>query len=497
MGRLATITYPNGHRATYGYEYGKATSMDVSIGTITTDAIAAARYLPFGPPTGWSNGNATLRSYTYDLDGRTTGVSTKYSSTVFQSLTFSFNANDVITKITNGANPNLTQAFGYDELSRLTSATATGANQVFAYDANGNRTSHTRNGVVDLYATATSSNRLLSISGGTVATYGYDANGNIRSGDGSTYTYDLFNRLAGATSGTMTAVYTVNALGQRIYKQVGTIKSWFVYGPDNTLLAEYRTGQGWTNYLRFAGEPVAITRANSVTYIHGDQLGRPELATNSARSVTWRASNYAFDRFVTLDAIGGLNIGFPGQYFDAETGNWNNGFRDYSSERGRYLQADPLGLVAGLNTYSYVSSNPVNEIDPTGLRKLCECEKKALAKYSGYVDLDQINFLPDFGLLPDQTNAITIGNNIIHNSGVDVPGSTATISLLAHELEHVAQQRIWGGNFLNSYMGQYMSGRNAGMSDYDAYRNIGFEMQGHNAESAMESELRENGNPCD
>ncbi|MEX1829124.1 RHS repeat-associated core domain-containing protein [Luteibacter sp. CQ10] len=62
-----------------------------------------------------------------------------------------------------------------------------------------------------------------------------------------------------------------------------------------------------------------------------------------------------------------MNLGFPGQYFDDETKTWNNGFRDYRADLGRYVESDPTGLVGGVNTYAYVEANPSTAVDLLGL----------------------------------------------------------------------------------------------------------------------------------
>jgi hypothetical protein len=43
-------------------------------------------------------------------------------------------------------------------------------------------------------------------------------------------------------------------------------------------------------------------------------------------------------------------------------------FRDYDPSLGRYIQSDPIGLLAGVNTYAYVKANALALRDPYGLK---------------------------------------------------------------------------------------------------------------------------------
>jgi len=91
----------------------------------------------------------------------------------------------------------------------------------------------------------------------------------------------------------------------------------------------------------------------------------------------------------------------------------------------------------------YVGGNPVNDIDPLGLRALTECEKGLLSPYIPKVDLDSADLhdgeVP--GYLRDEYAGITRGNNIYFRPGIYNTKSPDGLALLAHELTHVGQYR--------------------------------------------------------
>lgn len=358
-GQIASVVYPDGNKAIYNYTQGVVSSMTLNVGGANVTGASGITYQPMNAGmNGWTSSNGLVNTLSYDTDGRLTGV----GAGSVMSLGLSYDKADRIIGISNAIDGSMSQNFGYDDESRLVSAYSPSDLESYQYDANGNRTSQTVNGAHAVFTISTTSNRLTGVSGAATATYVYDAQGNTTTVNGATaYGFDAFNRLN--TAGTATDY--VNPEGVRLRKVSGAGTTYFA-PQDGSLMAENDSG-AWIDYVWLNGRLVGRISGSAVDAVHDDQVGRPQVVTDPSGTVVWLATNYPFEREVALDNISGLNLGFPGQYFDAERGVWNNGFRDYNSNLGRYIESDPLGQVAGVNTYAYARSRPSSLIDPMGL----------------------------------------------------------------------------------------------------------------------------------
>ena len=305
-------------------------------------------------------------------------------------------------------------AYEYDGLYRLTSVdNPVLDDEAFTYDPVGNRlTSSDTTGTW-------SYNENNELNAYNDTSYEYDANGNMVQKTVASvvtnYIYNVEDRLTEVRDGSdsLIASYYYDPFGRRLWKDVDGVRTYFVYS-DEGLIGEYEANgteiktYGYRPGSTWMTDPLFMKEGDNYYFYHNDHLGTHQKMTAMNGSVVWSAKYSSFGEAEVEDSSSVTNnLRFPGQYYDQETGLHYNYHRYYDPRTGRYLEPDPVNIATTqlpisiihkdfhffvphfpfknayqffaafpvyLNSYSYVTGNSLNYIDPTGefLFGLCE-----------------------------------------------------------------------------------------------------------------------------
>lgn len=119
-----------------------------------------------------------------------------------------------------------------------------------------------------------------------------------------------------------------------------------------------------------------VQRPEVGAFKHPEYLNTPRLVADSAGTTVWKWDQqepFGNDTPNGDPNSTGTAFDFPVRlsdyYADKETGNFYAQQRDaYNPAIGAFPQSDPIGLRGGVNTYQYVSANPLGLVDPFGLQ---------------------------------------------------------------------------------------------------------------------------------
>jgi RHS repeat-associated protein len=399
-GQLARFTWPDGYLAQYSYDANQnATGITLPEGSLSTPTQR------WNQPTRIQLPGGSAIDLNYDVLMRPIQTQAKTgggATLLTRTLGYDPESN-ILQKDTEFGS----HGYQYDSLYRLTNATnPTLSNEAYSYDAVGNRlTDKLTDGVFSTNTwTYDQDNKLTQGYSRNAApiTYTWDENGSLTRktsndlGDGTNnqqFGYDAANRLTEVrdANGNPIARYAYDPYGRRIRKtllqQSGQVLATpkvidYLYS-DQGLIAEadesgaivkrygWRPDRTWgTDPVLMAGRRTGADPASALEtfYFLNDHLGTPQKVIDLGGNPVWEGRALAFGE--TQVQAGNLvenNIRLPGQYYDQETNSHYNWFRTYDQLGGRYLSGDPIGLMGGVNRFSYVGGNPVRYTDSFGL----------------------------------------------------------------------------------------------------------------------------------
>jgi len=413
-GLLETLTYPTSTTAVtnsrfkvkYEYEYGLMKRVrDFNTTSIVYWEQVAANAA--GQTIDEQYGNGVHTYSVYDSITGLLGERTAGASGQVQNLTYQWDKVGNLTQ-RRDVTLNQTEDFTYDDVNRLkTSKLNNVANLSLTYYANGNINTKSDVGTYNYPTQGAGSVRPHAVGSIGSRSFGYDANGNMSSREGSAITWYSYNKPNRIDRGSNYSQFYYGADRSR-YKQIaftaaggalpaGTETTLYIAGlfekvtkPSGVL--EYK------HYVMAGNEAIAIrtlrsNNSNDTRYLHKDHLGSVDVITNESGVVLQRLSYDAFGKRRNAASWGGAltsgdwtNIAaithraftFHEQLDNVDLVHMNG--RVYDPDLGRFISADPFVqeplMSQSLNRYSYVMNNPLSLIDPSGYSWLSKYLKR-------------------------------------------------------------------------------------------------------------------------
>jgi RHS repeat-associated protein len=328
--------------------------------------------------------NGLTSTFTYDALNRLTELSTPPVA----DYKYTLGLTGIRTSATEQSGRAL--QWSYDNIYRLTGETITGdpannggdnGSATYTLDPVGNRTSaaSTLSGIDPISGSYNPNDQLSSET--------YDANGNVISTGGISYTYDSENHMLTASGNGKVVTMVYDAFGNRAAKTVNGVTTQYLVEDDvnptgypqvfEELVGPIGSGvvtRQYTYGLQRISENLspALTGNNTWTpsfYVY-DGGGSVRQVTNSAGVVTDQYEYDAYGNSFTKVGTTPNNYLYRGEQYDPDLGLYYLRARYYNRATGRFLSRDPEDGKPidpkTLHKYLYADGDPINGIDPSG-----------------------------------------------------------------------------------------------------------------------------------